>query len=82
MGVMRILKVCPGSFEGSDGKDVTGTYVYLVPVNTRDGSSPERVFLTDEKAAGMEYTPKPGDHVYLFKNGYGRVIDMVRAQGS
>lgn len=74
---MKIIKVAPAEFEGEDGSLVKGKYVYLVPVD-HSGQS-ERVFLSDTRLEGMEYSPKSGDTVYIFKNGYGRVMDMVRA---
>ena len=78
MGSMKIVKVLPGGFTGDDGTEITGTYVYLVPSDSKSGAQPERIFLSEERLAGMEYTPKFGDTVYLFKNSYGRVIDMLK----
>ena len=74
---MKIIKVSAASFEGDNGETITGTYVYLIP--TDGNSTSERVFLSDERLASMDYMPKFGDTVYLFKNGYGRVVDIVKA---
>ena len=76
---MKILKVCPSSFVGDDGKDIQGVYVYLVPSGNTGEAQPERIFLSEDKLAGMAYEPKFGDTVYLFRNSYGRVIDMLKA---
>ena len=75
---MKIVKVAASSFTGDDGTEIKGSYVYLVPTDGKDGTQPERVFLSDERLASMEYTPKFGDTVYLFRNGYGRVIDILK----
>ena len=75
---MKIIKVVESSFTGDDGKEVQGVYVYLVPADPKDGGQPERVFLSHDRLATMGYTPKFGDTVYLLRNGYGRVIDILK----
>lgn len=75
---MKIIKVVESSFTGDDGKEIQGVYVYLVPADAKSGGQPERVFLSDDRLATMGYTPKFGDTVYLFRNGYGRVIDILK----
>ena len=78
MGV-KIVKVCPASFVGDDGKEIEGSYIYVVPSSNQANAQPERIFLSDDKLAGMAYEPKYGDIVYLFRNGFGRVIDILKA---
>ena len=73
---MKIIKVCATSFTGDDGKEVKGQHVYLV---SDTGDRNERLFLSDDKLAKMEYKPKFGDAVHVFKNGYDRVVDIVKA---
>ena len=75
---MKIIKVTESSFAGDDGKEIEGVYVYLVPADAKSGTQPERIFLNKERLAGMDYTPKFGDVVYLFRNAYGRVIDILK----
>lgn len=75
---MKVIKVMESNFTGDDGKEVQGIYVYLVPADPKEGGQPERVFLSNERLLGMSYTPKFGDTVYLFRNGYGRVIDILK----
>lgn len=77
MGKMRILKIVEGAFEGDDHKEVKGMYIYLVP--TDEGGAPERIFLTDDRYASLSFVPKFNDVVYIFRNGYGRVIDILKA---
>lgn len=78
MGV-KIVKVCPASFVGDDCKEIEGIYIYVVPSGNQANAQPERIFLSDDKLAGMAYEPKYGDTVYLFRNAYGRVIDILKA---
>ncbi|MEA4933444.1 MAG: hypothetical protein VB071_07695 [Lawsonibacter sp.] len=75
---MKIIKVVESSFKGDDGKEIEGSYVYLVPADGKSGAQPERVFLSNDRLSGMGYAPKFGDTVYLFRNGYGRVIDILK----
>ena len=77
MGKMRILKIAEGSFEGDDHQEVKGMYIYLVPAD--NAGVPERVFLTEERYAALSFTPRANDTVYIFRNVYGRVIDILKA---
>lgn len=75
---LKIIKVVESSFTGDDGTEVEGTYVYLVPTDAKSGTQPERVFLSTERLSSMDYKPKFGDTVYLFRNSYGRVVDILK----
>ncbi|MDD3346432.1 hypothetical protein [Oscillibacter sp.] len=78
MGTMKVIKIEPASFTGNDGKEVVGSYFFLVPSDPTQGK-PERAFLSDEKAAGLSYVPKYGETVYVFRNAFDKVVDFVKA---
>lgn len=74
---MKIIKIVPTTFAGNDGQDVQGCWIYLIPAGNQGGAQPERAFLSDERRSNMAYDPKVGDTVYLFRNTYGRIVDML-----
>ncbi len=77
MGV-KIVKISDASFTGGDGAVVSGLHLYVVPVDSRSGAQPERIFLSADRLLEMGYEPKEGDTVYVFRNGNGRVIDLLK----
>lgn len=76
-GTMKVIKVTPATFTGDDGLDVTGQYFYLVPTDGQTGR-PERVFISDSKKERMDFLPKFGDVVYVFKNSFDKVQEFVK----
>lgn len=78
----KIFRVEDGSFVGSDGRDVNGCFIYLVPVllaDYGDARQPRRVFLNESTVESMGYTPTAGDEVYLFMNNNGRIVSILKA---
>ena len=78
MGAVKIVKISTTVFTGEDGKDVEGRHIYVVPVDGTPGL-PERIFLSDDRAAKIEYQPKVGDKVYVFRTPRGSLQDMIEA---
>lgn len=77
----KIFRVEDGSFVGSDNQDVNGVYIYLVPVLAYEGGDcrqPKRIFLREDVVENMGYTPTAGDEVYLFENGNGRIVSILK----
>lgn len=78
MGAVQIVKISQTVFVGDDGKEVEGRHVYVVPVDGTPGL-PERIFLSDDRAAKIEYQPREGDKVYVFRTARGSLQDMIKA---
>ena len=74
----RVIRVCDGSFTGRNGEEVSGKYIYVVPVEVAQGAFPERIFLTDNRLDGVQL-PYVGQIIYVFRNFYGRIVDFVPA---
>ena len=77
MNKVKVIKVKQADFEGDDGKQVTGQYVYVVPVEGND--EPRRLFLSDARLLDLDHVPVVGDEVYLFASSMGRIVDIVKA---
>ena len=77
MGEMRIIKIADAAFEGDDKQEVTGKYVYVVPAKGSVGQ-PERLFISDDRLAKMEYKPIKGDTVYVFRTQRGGVQELIK----
>jgi len=75
----KIFRILAAEFIGEDEKVVEGKYVYLIPAKDGVDTPPERVFLSDARLAQMGYKPVEGDAVYVFRNGFGKVMDMLKA---
>lgn len=78
MGAVKIVKISPTEFEGSDGIIVEGIHIYVVPVGGTSGV-PERLFVSDDRLAQLEYQPKVNDTVYVFRTQRGGVQDIIKA---
>ena len=72
----KIFRVESASFIGDDGIEVTGKYVYLIPSSGQ--GQPVRKFFSNQVLSGLSYAPCEGDVVYLFDNGYGRIVDILK----
>lgn len=75
----KIFRIVAAAFVGNDDKEVDGQYVYLIPAKDGGDIPPERVFLSEDRLAQMGYKPTEGDTVYVFRNGFGKVMDMLKA---
>lgn len=71
---MKVIGIRPSSFNGSDGKTVSGVNLYLTEkLSQGEGYSAERVFVTQAKLNEWNYAPAVGDQVELSYNRYGKV---------
>lgn len=74
---MKIIRLSDAAFVASDGQELQGMYVYLVP--TGGVGEPERVFLSEKKMEDIAYKPVVGDVVFVFRGRGGSVVDMIKA---
>lgn len=73
---MKIIGVKNTSFTGSDGTQVEGMTFYAteaIDAKWGRGEQAERFFLSKAKLAALDFTPAPGQSVYVLYNKFGRV---------
>lgn len=71
---VKVVKITPAQFTGTDGKPVNGTYFY---VRDSFGGSVTRMFMTADAVLRLSHVPDVGDSVYLVHNTAGKVVDMI-----
>lgn len=60
-----------------DGRSITGTaFFYTQEKDNVQGSFAGKMFVSNEKAARLHYTPQLGDTVRVFYNRFGKPEDF------
>lgn len=76
----KIIGIRPSKFTGTDGKEVSGTNIYMTyPLDKGTGLGAERVYITDNKLAQWSYKPVVGDEVTVEYNRFGKCSELRKA---
>lgn len=76
---MEILGISEVSFEGKDGKAITGSTLYVaepIPANRGQGVSTDRFFLSSAKLAALDFKPAVGMQIGVLYNKFGKVATI------
>ena len=77
--VTEVLAIREHAFEGDDGQEVKGSYIYLKITQDEGRVDTRRIFVGDDRLADFAYIPKAGDRVLIFASN-GKVVDMLKAK--
>ena len=75
----RIVGIAKSSFTAGDGKQVTGTTIYVVePLDPKKGQGEraDHYFLSAAKLGDLGFTPMVGQEVTILFNRYGKVATL------
>lgn len=76
---MEIIGKRPSGFTTKDGTNIEGVTMYLAEVMHSpgaEGKSAERVFLSKQKLASLDFIPAVGMEVDVFYNRFGKVATI------
>ena len=65
------------SFEGEDGKEIKGKYIYLQVIRDDGSQANKRVFIAEDRLLDFAHIPEVGDRVLVYTSN-DKIVDMLK----
>ena len=81
MEKMEVVGTRSVDFKDDNGRQVSGlSLYYLMQSDGVDGRMAGKMFVSAQRLPGLSYLPKPGDHVMVNYDRYGRPVEFSPAK--
>ena len=75
--VTLVKAVRDHSFEGDDGKEIKGKYIYLQVIRDDGSYVNKRYFIAEDRLLDFAYIPSLGDRVLVYSSN-DKIVDMLK----
>ena len=65
------------AFEGEDGKEIKGKYIYLQVIRDDSSQVNKRFFIAEDRLLDFAHIPSPGDKVLVYTSN-DKIVDMLK----
>ena len=65
------------SFEGENGQEIKGKYLYLQVIRDDGAQVNKRVFVAEDRLLDFAYIPSVGDRVLVYTSN-DKIVDMLK----
>ena len=75
--VTLVKAVRDHAFEGEDGKEIKGKYIYLQVIRDDNSQVNKRFFIAEDRLLDFAHIPSPGDKVLVYTSN-DKIVDMLK----